>query len=87
MPAGTVTVVLRLARENPTWGYRRIRGELATMGVKLAVTVHRMAGCVHEIATDLVVWAVGWPSRLTVWPVKTSWLEVPSASVTVRVAL
>ena len=36
IPAGTVEIVLRLAKENPTWGYRRIHGDLATMGIGLA---------------------------------------------------
>ncbi|MFI1332782.1 hypothetical protein ACH4U7_22180 [Streptomyces sp. NPDC020845] len=39
-------LVLRLARENSSWGYRRIHGELAVLGIKAA------AGTVWNILKD-----------------------------------
>ncbi|GAA3792395.1 hypothetical protein GCM10022206_35110 [Streptomyces chiangmaiensis] len=45
-------LILRLVRENPSWGYRRVHGELATLGINIAAsTVWEILKTVNPLET------------------------------------
>lgn len=54
-------LVLRLVRENPQWGYRRLRGELQVLGVKVAAStvweILREAGVDPAPNRAAAIWA------------------------------
>ena len=58
------SVVLRLARENESWGYRRIHGELAALGVTVAPSTVRQS--LKDAGTDPAPRrdGPGWPEFL-----------------------
>ena len=54
-------LVLRLARENPSWGYRRVHGELLVLGIKVAAStvweILRQAGIDPAPERTSATWA------------------------------
>jgi len=55
------SLVLRMARQNPAWGYRRIHGELAGLGVRVAAStvweILKKAGVDSAPRRGSVTWA------------------------------
>jgi putative transposase len=66
-------VVLRLARENGNWGYRRVHGELLTLGIKIAAStvwaILREAGIDPAPDRAATTWTTSCAPRLMrCWP-------------------
>ena len=60
MPA----LILRLARENPSWGYQRIRGELLKLGHRVAATAIRAVLRRHRVPPAPRRAGLAWPAFL-----------------------
>jgi transposase len=42
-------LIVRMARENPRWGYQRIKGELQQLGIRVSATAVRTTLCRHRL--------------------------------------
>ncbi|WUE04955.1 hypothetical protein OHA25_47940 [Nonomuraea sp. NBC_00507] len=62
-------LVLRLVKENPSWGYRRVHGELTTLGIKVAPsTVWEILKQEREVVRVYLAPRVPDASRPARWP-------------------
>jgi hypothetical protein len=57
-------LILRLARENPRWGYQRIRGELLTLGPTVAAATIQTLLRRHRVPPAPRRAGLAWPAFL-----------------------
>src|SRR5512132_3922782 len=57
-------LIVRLARENPTWGYQRIKGELQRLGVRVSATAIRTTLRRHRLDPAPPRMATSWRALL-----------------------
>jgi putative transposase len=57
-------LIVRLARENPRWGYQRIQGELLHLGIRVSATAIRMTLRRHGLDPAPRRMATSWPAFL-----------------------
>jgi putative transposase len=58
---GLQQLIIRLAKENPRWGYQRLKGELLRLGVRVSATAIHSTLRRHRLGPAPRRTAVTWP--------------------------
>jgi hypothetical protein len=64
LPPEVQELILRLSRENPRWGYQRLRGELLTLGHRVSATAIRGVLRRHHVPPAPRRAGLAWPAFL-----------------------
>jgi hypothetical protein len=76
--AASKELILRLAEENPRWGYKRIQGELSKLGIKVSATAIRKLLARRGLGPGVGRWSAPRSGRLVPTAICERWIRTVS---------